>query len=104
MMRCFYRFAIVLTLACLGANAQQQQEQQPPADATSTPKVAAPETSSPSPAAAPATPQATVSETSQAAVVERIFAQEAKLVEAMHRYNPLVETYIQNFKPDPELV
>jgi hypothetical protein len=37
-------------------------------------------------------------------VADHIFAQEAKLVENMHHYTPLVETYIQNLKPDAELV
>ncbi|HEY6309046.1 MAG TPA: M48 family metalloprotease [Candidatus Angelobacter sp.] len=37
-------------------------------------------------------------------VAERVFAQEAKLVESMHHYTPLVETYVQNLKPDPDLV
>ncbi|HEY6250860.1 MAG TPA: hypothetical protein VI685_12945 [Candidatus Angelobacter sp.] len=34
---------------------------------------------------------------------ERIFYQEAKLVETMHKFTPMVETYIQNLKPDKEL-
>lgn len=38
-----------------------------------------------------------------AAVSDKIFYQEAKLVEDMHHYTPMVETYIQNIKPDPEL-
>lgn len=37
-------------------------------------------------------------------VVERVFAQEARLVDSMNHYTPLVETYIQNLKPDPDLV
>src|SRR5579859_3382369 len=37
------------------------------------------------------------------AAADRIFYQEAKLVENMHQYNPLVETYIQNLKPDKDL-
>jgi len=37
------------------------------------------------------------------AAIERIFLQEAKLVETMHSYTPMVETYIQRFKPDNEL-
>jgi len=37
------------------------------------------------------------------AVVNRIFYQEAKLVESMHKFTPVVETYIQNTKPDNEL-
>src|SRR5207253_2082030 len=38
-----------------------------------------------------------------AATADRIFYQEAKLVEDMHKYAPMVETYIQNLKPDQEL-
>jgi Peptidase family M48 len=37
-------------------------------------------------------------------IADRIFAREAGLVENMHHYTPLVETYIQNLKPDPDLV
>jgi hypothetical protein len=37
------------------------------------------------------------------AAAERIFNQEAKLVENMHGYTPLVETYIQRLKPDSDL-
>jgi Zn-dependent protease with chaperone function len=36
-------------------------------------------------------------------VTDGIFYREAKLVEAMHKYTPLVETYIQNTKQDNEL-
>jgi peptidase M48-like protein len=34
---------------------------------------------------------------------DKIFYQEAKMVENMHKFTPLVETYIQNMKPDDEL-
>ncbi len=37
------------------------------------------------------------------AVAARIFSQEAKLVETMRAYSPLVETYIQNLVPDKDL-
>lgn len=37
------------------------------------------------------------------AVTDRIFYNEARLVEVMHKYQPLVETYIQNLKADPDL-
>jgi hypothetical protein len=37
-------------------------------------------------------------------IADRVFAQEATLVENMHHYTPLVETYVQNLKPDPDLV
>ncbi len=36
-------------------------------------------------------------------VAARIFSQEAKLVENMHTYSPMVETYIQELKTDPDL-
>lgn len=95
MMPRFYHIAIILMLACLVATAQQQEQQQAqPEGANATAKVASSDAPSPAP----------VVENSQAAVVERIFAQEAKLVEEMHHHNPLVETYIQNLKPDPDLV
>jgi hypothetical protein len=34
---------------------------------------------------------------------DRIFYQEALLVQTMHKFTPMVETYIQNLKPDKEL-
>ncbi|HEY6273362.1 MAG TPA: M48 family metalloprotease [Terriglobales bacterium] len=37
-------------------------------------------------------------------VADRVFAREAGLVENMHHYTPLVETYVQNLKPDVDLV
>lgn len=57
-------------------------------------------------ALAMAAPDASTSKADQSAnnaVSEIIFYQEAKLVENMHKYTPLVETYIQNTKPDNEL-
>ncbi len=38
-----------------------------------------------------------------AAIADKIFYQEAKLVGDMHKFTPMVETYVQNLKPDPEL-
>lgn len=38
-----------------------------------------------------------------AAIADKIFYQEAKLCSDMHKFTPMVETYIQNLKPDPEL-
>lgn len=35
--------------------------------------------------------------------VDRIFYSEAKMVETMHKFTPMVETYIQNMKQDDEL-
>ena len=37
------------------------------------------------------------------AVVDQVFYNEAKLYGTMKQYRPLVETYIQNYKPDTEL-
>jgi Zn-dependent protease with chaperone function len=54
-------------------------------------------------AADSATPPPSSVNSQQQAVVNSIFYQEAKLVESMHKYTPLVETYIQNTKPDEEL-
>jgi hypothetical protein len=43
--------------------------------------------------------------TTQVSVIaDRVFAQEARLVENMHHYTPLVETYLQNLRPDPDFV
>ena len=55
-------------------------------------KTASPDATAP---ASPARPEA---------VTERIFQQEAKLVDSMRNYTPLVETYIQRLKPDPDFV
>jgi hypothetical protein len=55
-------------------------------------------------------PQSNDSDSSSAAsvprapvVTERIYLQEAKLVESMRGFTPLVETYIQRMKPDNDL-
>lgn len=37
-------------------------------------------------------------------VADRVFAREAALVDSMQHYTPLVETYVQNLKPDADLV
>ncbi|HKD44154.1 MAG TPA: M48 family metalloprotease [Candidatus Angelobacter sp.] len=37
-------------------------------------------------------------------ITEVVFAQEARIVDSMQHYTPLVETYVQNLKPDKELV
>ncbi len=59
----------------------------------------------PAPSRTDVRPQATKEAALPVSVVaDRIFAQEAKLVDSMHHYTPLVETYIQNLKADPDLV
>src|SRR5438876_8290009 len=37
------------------------------------------------------------------AIIDRIFYQEAKLGETMQTFTPMVETYIQNLKPDADM-
>jgi Zn-dependent protease with chaperone function len=54
-------------------------------------------------ASEPSTPQPQAAKSAADAMVDSIFYQEAKLVENMHKYTPVVETYIQNTKPDVEL-
>ena len=56
---------------------------------------AAPENSTPSSAQPARSPNDAISDS--------IFYQEAKLVENMHKYTPLVETYVQNMRQDNEL-
>lgn len=52
---------------------------------------------------APQPTQLTPEQQQAAAVADKVFYQEAKLVENMHKYTPMVETYIQNLKPDDDL-
>jgi Peptidase family M48 len=55
-------------------------------------------------ASKPAAPAAEPSPEQKAAtqIADRVFYQEAKLVEDMHKYTPMVETYIQNLKTDQD--
>ena len=77
-MRSIYKFVVLLTLTIMGTSAAWSW----PDDAEAT---------------APTAPARIE------AVTERIFVQEAKLVETMRGYTPLVETYIQRLKPDEDL-
>lgn len=54
-------------------------------------------------ASEPSAPQANPQRSANDAIVDGIFYREAQLVQTMHKYTPLVETYIQNTKPDEEL-
>ena len=54
-------------------------------------------------ASEPSAPQANAPTSANNVIADIIFYREAKLVETMHKYTPLVETYIQNTKPDEEL-
>ena len=76
-MRSFYRFLIVVLMMSFCMSAWAWRDDAEP----STPPAAAPDQS----------------------VTERIFRQEAKLVDTMHGYAPLVETYIQRMRPDAYL-
>lgn len=49
------------------------------------------------------TAQEKTAETQAEEIADRIFYREAKLVEDMKPYTPMVETYIQNFKADEQL-
>ena len=77
-MRSLYKFLVLLTLAVIATSAWGWSDKADAPTATA--------------------PTARIGE-----VTERIFVQEAKLVENMHGYAPLVETYIQRLKPDADL-
>src|ERR1051326_4692099 len=49
------------------------------------------------------TPAVDAGSAPNSAVIDSIFSQEARLVENMRNYTPLVETYIQNLKSDKDL-
>ena len=51
----------------------------------------------------PPAPSADPQQAGRDRITDAIFYQEAKLVEDMHKYTPIVETYIQNLKHDEEL-
>lgn len=53
--------------------------------------------------AAAAAPQPADQPRTMDEVLDRVIANETKLDQQMHTYSPLVETYIQNLKPDKEL-
>jgi hypothetical protein len=76
-MRSLYRFLVLLMLTVTTATAWGWSDNAEPSTPTAPPRIEG--------------------------VPERIFMQEAKLVETMHGYTPLVETYIQRLKPDTDL-
>src|SRR3954451_23981458 len=51
----------------------------------------------------PKSVELTAEQKQTAAIADKVFYQEARLVEDMHKYTPMVETYIQNLKPDADL-
>ena len=93
MMRSCSRVLILFIMTSLTVAAQQQLNENPSPPATAN----QPASDIPSQPAKEGPTQVSV-------IAERVFAQEARLVESMHHYTPLVETYIQNLKPDPDFV
>lgn len=112
-MRHLTLFLTVLAVALSAAAQQQpgptqppaaaaQQSAQPPAQASANPTPASmPESDTkpvkPAPKAEALAPAPPVT----SADADKIFYQEALLVQNMHKYSPVVETYIQQMKPDP---
>src|SRR5215472_17655910 len=93
MMRSVSRVLILFIMTSLTVAAQQQLNENPTQPATPN----QPASDIPSQPAKQGPTQVSV-------IADRVFAQEARLVESMHHYTPLVETYIQNLKPDPDFV
>ena len=93
MMRSVSRVLILFIMTSLTVAAQQQLNENPSQPATAN----QPASDIPSQPAKEGPTQVSV-------IADRVFAQEARLVESMHHYTPLVETYIQNLKPDPDFV
>jgi len=54
-------------------------------------------------AAGPDHPTSNAADQSNDPTAARIFSQEAKLVENLHNFTPMVETYIQTLKPDEDM-
>src|SRR5499433_138531 len=92
-MRFVSRVLILFIMTSLTVAAQQQLNENPSQPATAN----QPASDIPSQPAKEGPTQVSV-------IADRVFAQEARLVESMHHYTPLVETYIQNLKPDPDFV
>ena len=93
MMRSVSRVLMLFIMTSLTVAAQQQLNENPSQPATANQPVS----DIPSQPAKEGPTQVSV-------IADRVFAQEARLVESMHHYTPLVETYIQNLKPDPDFV
>jgi Peptidase family M48 len=92
-MRSVSRVLILFIMTSLTVAAQQQLNENPSQPATAN----QPASDIPSQPAKNGPTQVSV-------IADRVFAQEARLVESMNHYTPLVETYIQNLKPDPDFV
>ena len=94
-MRVFLPFAVAVSLVSLAACNKEA------ASTSDTTAAAASTTTSTTASAAPA-PDADQPRTMEQ-VVDRITANEQKLYGQIRNYSPLVETYIQNLKPDKDL-
>jgi hypothetical protein len=87
-------------LAGLSAMAQQTAGQS--SEPTSAPQQAAPQTSQPADSS-PASSAATSAPTTLEQVVDRAISREHALITMLAKRTPLVETYLQNMKNDPQL-
>lgn len=100
---------LLVTLSAVGQTSSQNPAAQPSQTVTAaSTEASAPTTSQPQVAAAqpaPAQPAAapTGSVTTMDQVVDRAIAREHALMEMLKTRTPLVETYLQNLKPDPQL-
>jgi len=84
--RTFCLVAIVALPACVASSQEESEEYAPPAAAASTLPVS-------QPPASPAFDR----------TVDRVVRQENEFLKTMRYFSPLVETYVQNLKPDSEL-
>ena len=103
-------FALLISSFVLAQNPPQATpaaaSAPPAARAAADPATTAAPTDTPAPGVTKAVPvpaTAPAPATSVNAVIDRVFYNEARLFEQMHKYQPLVETYIQNLKPDSDL-
>ena len=92
-MRSVCRVLILFIMTSLTVAAQQQLNENPSQPATAN-----------QPASDIPSQPAKQDPTQVSVIADYVFAQEARLVESMHHYTPLVETYIQNLKADPDFV
>src|SRR5215467_11832140 len=107
MMRSVCQVLILFILTFLTATAQQQ----PTEDPSQPSSASQPASDTPSQPGSTNQPASDIpsqpskdSPTQVSVIADRVFAQEARLVESMHHFTPLVETYIQNLRPDPDFV
>src|ERR1039458_2962406 len=107
-------------LITLGAMAQQTTDQSPSSDSVQSNAAASQPATTPAPTAQPAASQPANPASEQSAaspsasasvappttmdqVVERTIEREHALMEMLKTRTPLVETYLQNLKPDPQV-